>query len=258
MCTAEDGTIFIKKLGKRYYLLESEARMLGYATHTMHIKGPKLRAVYLEGDMRVMETDFDPGVTIHSVWCKLSPCNKKAIMQQLRTEILKMRESTRPLIGRIEWDGSIAKNDPYYDPYYLDTMSHNVTFFGSESEFDNHKIEQMRARRGDSAASALAKRIESLRKQYTERFVLTHADLQPENIHVCRTTDPKKRQTTWQLSGILDWGRSGFYPEYMEYATAMKIGPYPPYWQKVMKTVLKGLECSKERLVVEDMATDCL
>lgn len=258
MCTTEEGRTFIKKVGKRYYLLESEARMLNHATRTMDVKGPKLRYLYLEGDVRVMVTDFDRGVPVHRVWGRLSLCNKNLIMQQLREEILKMRKSTRPLIGRIGWDGSIVKDDPYYDPYYLDTMTHDVRFFESESAFDNHKIEQVRARQGDSAASALERHLEPLRKQYTETFVLTHADLHPENIHVCPVTDQNQRRIGWQLSGILDWGRSGFYPEYMEYATAMKIGPYPPYWQKVMKTVLKGLECSKKRVKVEEMATDCL
>lgn len=258
MCTNEDGRIFIKKVGKRCYLLESEARMLYHATHILDVKGPKLRRLDLEGDWRIMVMDFDQGVPIHRVWGKLSPCNKNSIIKQVREEILKMRRSTRPMIGRIGWDGAIIKDDPYYDPYYLDTMSHQVTFFESESAFDDYKIEQMRARQGNVAACALERCIEPLRKQYTGKFVLTHADLHPENIHVSLITDPRNRKISWQLSGILDWGRSGFYPEYMEYATAMKVGPYPPYWQKVMKTVLKGLECSKDRVKVEEMATDCL
>ena len=95
-----------------------------------------------------------------------------------------------------------------------------------------------------------------LRGQYTGKvkFVLTHADLHSENIHVCRVMDSKGK-STWELSGILDWGRSGFSPEYMEYAMAMKSGPYRPYWQNVMKAVLKGLECSKKRVKVEEHAT---
>lgn len=60
----------------------------------------------------------------------------------------------------------------------------------------------------------------------------------------------------WELSGILDWGNSGFYPEYMEYATAMKKGPSRPYWRRVMKEVLRDIECSKERLQAEEMATE--
>lgn len=133
-----------------------------------------------------------------------------------------------------------------------------MTFFDSEFAFDNHKVEQVRARLGNAAANSLEKKIGNLQKQYTEKFVMTHADLHPENIHVCRVTDQSQKGINWQLSGILDWGRSGFYPEYMEYATAMKIGPFPPYWQKVIKTVLKGMERSKKRVKVEEITTDCL
>lgn len=41
----------------------------------------------------------------------------------------------------------------------------------------------------------------------------------------------------------------------MEYAVAMKSGPTLPYWRKVMKQVLEGMECSKERIKVEELAT---
>jgi hypothetical protein len=67
-CTAEDGSIVVKKVGERWQLLESEVRMLSHATGGAQIKGPKLREVYLDGKTRVIVTDFDPGVTVHSVW----------------------------------------------------------------------------------------------------------------------------------------------------------------------------------------------
>ncbi len=254
-CSTESGEIVAKKVHKRWKLLESEARMLDYATRKLQVKGPRLRDMFLDGDDRVMVTDLDPGVQLHRVWKKISRTNKKLIVQQLRAEILKMRTSTKPFIGRVGWDGDIEKHDPYCDPYHPDTIKYNVNYFKSESEFDAHKVEQMRVRRGDAAAKALEDRIKPLRDQYSERFVLTHGDLHSQNIHVhCVTgSDGKSR---WELSGILDWGRSGFYPEYMEYAMAMKTGPHRPYWKKVLKEVLEGMECSKERMQVEEWATE--
>jgi Ser/Thr protein kinase RdoA (MazF antagonist) len=185
----------------------------------------------------------------------MSSANKKLVIEQLRAEILKMRASIKPLIGRVGWDGNIDKEDPYWDLYHPDTRTYSVTCFSTEAEFDAHKVEHMRARGGNASAKALEDLIKPLRARYSEKFVLTHADLHSENIHVRRVTDSKGKDA-WELSGILDWGRSGFYPEYMEYAVAMKSGPYRPYWQKVMEEVLKGMECSKERLKVEEYATE--
>jgi hypothetical protein len=54
--------------------------MLDHATRTMHVKGPLLRGLYLDGDKRVVVIDFDPGVPVDSVWEKLCSCDKKLIM----------------------------------------------------------------------------------------------------------------------------------------------------------------------------------
>jgi Phosphotransferase enzyme family len=254
-CVTKDGDITAKKLDYPSELLDSEVRMMDHATRVCHVKGPKLRHSYLDGKMRIMVTNFDPGVPVGNVWKKLSYGNQKLIVQQLRREILKMRDSTQPLIGRIGRDGKIAKADPFYDPYHPETTFHMINFFASESEFDAHKIKHLRRRGGKVAASRLEYLLRPLRTEYTERFVLTHGDLHENNTHV-RCVRDSKGKPTWELSGILDWGNSGFYPEYMEYAKAMKKGPSSLHWRRVMKKVLQGLECSKERLKAEELATE--
>jgi hypothetical protein len=52
-----------------------------------------------------------------------------------------------------------------------------------------------------------------MRESSDSNFVLTHCDLSARNIMV---EDDK-------ITGILDWEHSGFFPKYMEYATAMEI-----------------------------------
>lgn len=180
----KDGDITAKKVDYHESLLDSEVRMLDHATRICNVKGPKLRRSYLDGDMRVMETDFDLGVSVGRVWKKLSWSNQKLIIQQLRHEIMKMRESTQPLIGRIGRDGRIARDDPFNDPYHPETSFYTITFFTSESEFDAHKIKHLRRRAGRAAASRLEYLLRPLRTRYTERFVLTHGDLHQDNIHV--------------------------------------------------------------------------
>jgi hypothetical protein len=95
-----------------------------------------------------------------------------------------------------------------------------MSFFESESAFDDHKIQRMRSQCGEAAARALESLIKPLRGQYSEKFALTRADLHSHNIHVRQVKDAKGESTS-ELSAILDWGRSGFYLEYMEYAMAI-------------------------------------
>lgn len=103
-----------------------------------------------------------------------------------------------------------------------------MSFFRIESEFDDHKIKQIRCKYGKPTAKKLESRIKPLRGQYSEKFVLTHADLHQDNILVRQVRDASGK-STWRLSGIVDWARSGYYPEYMEYATAMNDGPEDPF-----------------------------
>ena len=121
-CIAEDGQNLVKKVK----IVESEARMLDHASRILCIRAPMLRGVNLEGDMTTMFTDFIPGVTVHSVWKELSRNDQKLIVQDLRAEIVKMRQSTRPRIGRVGWDGNIATDDPYCDPYFPDTRDNTM------------------------------------------------------------------------------------------------------------------------------------
>ena len=150
-----------------------------------------------------MVTNFDPGVPLESVWKQLSRDNKKLIIQQIREEILKMKKSIQPLIGHIGWDGNIHKDEPSWDTYESDRQSQSVTFFSSEAEFDDYKVDQTRIKKGDDAAMRLEKLICPLRQQYMEKFVLTHGDLHSENIHLRCITDSHGKPV-WELSAILD------------------------------------------------------
>lgn len=251
-CLTKDGEILVKKSE----ILTSEARMMFHASRTLSLKVPTLRAVTRQNHHTVMFMDFVPGRTVDSVWKTISRSNQKLIKQELRAEIMRMRQSTRPWIGRVDWNGNIHTADPFYDQYFPDTQnaSNTMTYFRSEAEFDAHKVHQFQVHCNAQSAQQLQSLLTPLRTEYTERFVLTHADLHQENILVREVRD-QKGKSTWHLAGIIDWARSGYYPEYMEYATAMKDGPYSGYWRKVMREVLAGAECSKKRLRAEDFAT---
>jgi len=91
-CLTNDGETLVKKSE----ILTSEARMLFHASRTLGLKAPMLRGVTRQGHHTVMFMDFVPGRTVHSVWKTMSRSNQNLIKQELRAEIMRMRQSTRP------------------------------------------------------------------------------------------------------------------------------------------------------------------
>lgn len=68
-------------------------------------------------------------------------------------------------------------------------------------------------------------------------FILTHGDLTPRSMIV----------HDGRITGIVNWERSGFFPEYAEYAFAMKLGhSIEKWWILVLREVLQ--HCSRTRL----------
>jgi Phosphotransferase enzyme family len=222
-CLTVEGETLVKKSE----ILTSEARMMFHASRALGLKAPMLRAVSRQGQHTAMYMDFVPGRTVHSVWKKMSCSNRNLIKQQLRAEIVRMRQSTRPWIGRVDWNGDIHITDPFYDQYFPDTQSasNTMTYFRSEAEFDAYKVHKFQVHCNEQSAQQLQSLLTPLRTEYTERFVLIHADLHQENILVREVRD-QSGKSRWHLAGIIDWARSGYYPEYMEYATVLKDGPY--------------------------------
>ncbi|KAK1763750.1 hypothetical protein QBC33DRAFT_580912 [Phialemonium atrogriseum] len=79
--------------------------------------------------------------------------------------------------------------------------------------------------------------LERERRDSPGAFVLTHGDLTPRNFLVQGGV----------ITGIVDWERSGFFPEYAEYAFAMALcHGHEKWWVPVLKDVLQP--CSEQRL----------
>lgn len=53
----------------------------------------------------------------------------------------------------------------------------------------------------------------------------THADLHARNIIISRDSSPK-------ILGLIDWGQSGWYPEYWEWCKACYTSDYNGEWRK--------------------------
>ncbi|KIY51927.1 kinase-like protein [Fistulina hepatica ATCC 64428] len=64
--------------------------------------------------------------------------------------------------------------------------------------------------------------------------VLTHGDLCPDNILVCRTPDGN----SWTVAAIVDWELAGWYPEHWEYVTLLNCVKWCSDWSSVAQDLL--------------------
>ncbi|KAF4467402.1 hypothetical protein FALBO_5727 [Fusarium albosuccineum] len=107
--------------------------------------------------------------------------------------------------------------------------------FSDEKEFDDWCLDQLDG--GPLARWRWQRYLKKERKSSPGRFVLTHGDLTPRNIMVQDGT----------VTGIIDWEKSGFFPEYAEYAFAFALcHTHEKWWMPVLKEILQP--CSGQRL----------
>ena len=231
----------------------SEADMMHYAA-THGVLAPRVHAVYdiivvasskRTPLMLAMVSERVPGVPLVDVWQGMSVADQAAVKEQLRVQLGSMRACTQPFIGRV--GGRETRNcydgmrDLYCGP------------FGSEDEFDRWcsrrvcggplvRFKWWRWLQGERKKRGMAGK--------EERFVLTHGDLTPRNIMVQGN----------RVTGIIDWERSGFWPEWAEYAFNMVLCQgHEEWWVPVLAELLTP--CSQERLdftaLVEEWVVNC-
>jgi Phosphotransferase enzyme family len=256
-CPAENGHGFVaKKVGGASSHMYGQAYMLKYATEVAGVQAPKLHQVYKQENAMVMVTDFDSGVGLDTVWKNLDNPNKISIKKDLQEQIRRMRVYTKSSIGRVNSTGQLDPRATFRDPYQPETAT-SCTAFATEEEFDHYKVTELRSRHPVSA-DRLRNKIQKLSGNYSQKFVLTHGDLNARNIQVKRATEAGR--PVWRISAILDWEHSGFFPEYMEYAQARISMSHnsPRGWRDFLVGLLEEMHvsCSEERVEAEDMAME--
>lgn len=219
--------------------IQTEADMMHYvATHG--VLAPKVHAVYdihtvssTRPSASAMVSERLPGDRLSEVWADLSDEGRSSIVAQLREQISNMRSCTQSYIGRVN-------NRSTCDVY--ERMPGKVCGpFIDEEHFDQWCL----ARVPDGLFGLTRKKwtrwLEKERQRPFRKFVLTHGDLSPRNIVVDGGV----------VTGIVDWERSGFWPEYAEYAFAMELFPafqrrQEEWWGPVLQQILP--RCSDQRL----------
>jgi hypothetical protein len=220
----------------------SEGAMMHYAATHNNIRAPRVRGIYdiitatsgtkTKRLARAMVSDRVPGVPLADVWQDMSAADQGVVKEQLRKQLTCMRACTEPFIGGVGRQKVRNVYDLLGDSY--------CGPFDGEEAFDEWCLGKIqggslvrakwrwllrseREKRGGAAANS--------------RFVLTHGDLTPRNILVQGNV----------VTGIIDWERSGFFPEYAEYAFAMVLcHSHEEWWIPVLKELLPA--CSKRRL----------
>lgn len=228
------GTFSPLKVKTRTGLSRSEADLMHYAA-THGVLSPKVRGVYdvqTKPRARVMVSDRVPGVPPVDTWQTATSAEQESYKDQLRAQLARMRECTQPFVGRVTKPGEPQPTHNIYDRL----LTTYCGPFMDEKEFDEWCLGRAIPNTGLLSRSKWKRFIEREQRNVSGRFVLTHGDLTPRNIMA----------QDGVITGIIDWGRGGFFPEYAEYAFAMELSPnIEKWWMPVLKEILQP--CSNDR-----------
>lgn len=228
--TTADGAILAIKVNT--VTDRSEPAMMHYAA-THGIRAPRVCGIYdvvahTRHLARAMVSERVPGVPLAEVWLGMGEAERAVVKEQLREQLVAMRGCREGLIGGV--GGEKVRNvydgmrDLYCGP------------FEGEEAFDEWCLGRILGGPLVRAKWRLLLRNER-RERRGSGFVLTHGDLTPRNIMVQGNV----------VTGIVDWERSGFFPEYAEYAFAMVLcHAHEEWWIPVLEELLPS--CSKRRL----------
>ncbi|KMP05569.1 hypothetical protein CIHG_08888 [Coccidioides immitis H538.4] len=227
-----DGLPVAIKFKTTGFFWHSEADMMAYV-HSQNLLAPAVWECRQLNNHRIaMIADFVPGNPLDEVWPTLNKEQRTSIKEQLAYHLKLLRSYTQLYIGRVNYQ-------PTRNPYEgIETKF--VGPFDSEAGFDEWCLSRVK---NSSEKSKWRKALAELRRKSPSRFVLTHGDLFPRNILV---KDGK-------ITGIVDWERSGFYPEYVEYALAACLYDYggEEWWKPLLMEILTP--CIPERLEFQSL-----
>lgn len=237
-----DGTLLAIKVKSSTAPSAGEAAMMHYAATHNRIRAPRVRGLYdiitpasssgrkTRRLARAMVSERVPGVPLADVWLGMSAADQEVIKAQLREQLACVRGCAESFIGRV---GRQQVKNVY------DTMGGTAYCgpFDGEEEFDEWCLGKIHGGPLVRAKWRWLLRGEREKRGGGGRFVLTHGDLTPRNIIVQGNV----------VTGIVDWERSGFFPEYAEYAFAMVLcHGHEEWWIPVLEELLTP--CSKRRL----------
>jgi len=232
--TSKEYDLAVKMRG---HLHPSERDMADFAARSTNrlLTG---RMYEVHRDLRIMVGDRVAGETVAKVWQRLSGKElrafKKDITPQLAAHVARMRTFRKPFIGRV---GPNDEDPPQETRNFYDGPVGG--FFGPftgpdpEAEFDEWALGQLS---DPKQQDKWRKRLEKDRQKRgsPRSFVLTHADLTWNNVMVAKDSTTGK----YVITGIIDWDRSGFLPDYVERCVLRVISYHEKGWLEILRAVV--------------------
>ena len=174
--------------------------MLYLARHGADIPVPQALGMLTSNRIAYIFMSLVPGTTVDQVWPKLHHEQKASIRQQLENIFLKLRRLKLPnnvALGGVAGEG--CKDTRRHTRICREPMSTCAEF--EDFRFSNPVF-------GSPVYISLLRDISS---GHTATVVFSHGDLRPENVVV-----HAEQHGNYTITGILDWEKSGFYPDYFE------------------------------------------
>ena len=179
----------------------TEYTSMQYLTrHAPLIPIPKPLGLVVSNTSSYIFMSFVQGISVSQIWSKLSKQQKVFISNQLNDALLRLRQLKVPdgvPLGGVCGEG--CKDTRRHTRHCQETTR-------TCAEFEDFKFSNPHF--GSSEYITL---LRSLSQSHEATVLFSHGDLRPDNVVV--QLDP---DGNYKLAAILDWEKSGYYPDYFE------------------------------------------
>ncbi|GBE81759.1 hypothetical protein SCP_0401320 [Sparassis crispa] len=170
---------------------------------------PEVRQIVQHKTFTYLVMEYIEGRTLDQCWSELSHIQRLRVAQTLRGYIDQLRTLTRAVPGTL--DGSACVG-----PFFSAIDAEPFASYDELVDWYNHKVDVVKKMR--KAPPDIGTFDDSA------PLVFTHQDLNMRNIILANDG------TLY----VIDWGWSGFYPEWMEYACMARYDDAPQSWKDLI------------------------
>ena len=209
-------SVAVEKYGHRVCQAEMEAMRL-VQQHT-DVPSPRLFDTYFFGGHGYIIMSFIPGKRLDEVWETMDKQSKERICKELWLIIEKLRSIPRPPQAKGLW-ACLADGSAVRDPLLKDIKDPARPILNDD---------ELRARIYELYYDGGGRKYEKVLPDMLPRSsasVFTHADIAPRNILVDKN---------YRITGLVDWERSGWFPDYWELANLTAAACQCGDWQDWM------------------------
>ncbi|KAK3942108.1 serine threonine kinase [Diplogelasinospora grovesii] len=217
----------------------TEAATMQFLAKNTSIPVPRVYCSFIRKNCAYIVMDRIPGDHLPKNWSNLSEADQASILAQLRRMLQELRSLTLPpgvvgvesCVGGSLRDSRIPKSCPRLGPFKTIQDFHVWLREGFQMKAVEEALNGDKSKRNVHTTD---QDWEDLKNMITKQDgpwplpVFTHGDLNPFNIMVKGN----------QITGIIDWEFSGWYPDYWEYTSAWYGNLTRQFWQDLVPEFL--------------------